>query len=229
VDPETLQQLGLEKLQSYQEVAVCISAVLGLLNCFFGYKLFKLMLALAGFAMGSLMAAAVAQQLSGGVTWMVLAAAVGGGVVGAAAFYVLHLVCVFLLGAGAGAGLTVVGFAVAGHAPHYVAVAVGATAMGVVALLLRKPVIILLTAVSGAWAVASGALHFLGYGLSQEQMTLLQQDPQAFVQVVQELPRVPYLVALGGALVLAIAGILVQWGSAKPDAAAADGAPEAEE
>jgi hypothetical protein len=220
VDPETLQQLGLEKLEAYQGVAVCASAVMGLLSCFFGYKLFKLMLALTGLAVGSFMAAAVAQHLTGGQTWMILAAAVAGGVVGAAAFYVLHVLFVFLLGAGAGAGLTVAGFAVAGHAPHYVAVVLGATVGGVVALLLRKPVIIVLTALSGAWAVASGALYFLGYGLTEEQITLLQQDPNALAQVVQELPRAPYLVALGSALVLAIAGMLVQWGGEKPKPAA---------
>jgi hypothetical protein len=216
VDPETLQQLGLEKLEAYRQIAICASAVMGLLNCFFGYKLFKLMLALAGFAVGGFMAAAVAQQLTEGQTWMILAAAVGGGVVGAAAFYVLHLLCVFLLGAGAGYGLTVLGFALAGHTPHYVVVVLGAAVGGVVALLLRKPVIIIVTALSGAWAVASGALYFLGYGLTQEQVALLQQNPNALAQVVEQLPRAPYLVALGSALVLAIAGILVQWGAEKP-------------
>ena len=52
--------------------------------------------------------------------------------------------------------------------------------------------------------------------ISQEKVQLLQQDPNALAKVVEQLPRAPYLVALGGALVLAIAGMLVQWGAEKP-------------
>ncbi|NQT87569.1 DUF4203 domain-containing protein [bacterium] len=218
----------MEKLQAYPEITVCASAVIGLLHCFFGYRLFRLFLALTGFAIGGFMGAAVAHELTDGQTWMIVASGIGGGVVGAAAFYILHLVCVFLLGAGVGSGLTVAGFAAAGHPPHYVAMSIGATIGGLVAMLLRRPVIIVATAISGAWGVVYGALYFLGHRVSPDQVARIQQDPQAMQQVLQELPRGPYMVGLGCTLVLAVAGILVQWGSSRPKPESAEEKSEKE-
>jgi hypothetical protein len=144
-----------------------VSIAFGLLNCFFGYRIFKVMLGIYGFLLGALVGALVAGGLAGGQTWVLLVGAIVGGIVGAALMVLLYLVGVFVVGALAGVLLAnAVGAALGFTMPTWVVIIL-AVVVGIVALILQRAVLILATALSGAWAVVSGGASLLpGHSLS---------------------------------------------------------------
>jgi hypothetical protein len=176
----------------------------GLLNCFFGYRIFRVLLGIYGFLLGAVVGVIVAGNVAAGQTlWMIVGAIVGG-IVGAVLMVFLYFVGVFVVGALAGAILAnAIGVMVGVNVPTVVVVIV-AIAVGVVALIAQRVVIILATAFSGSWAaVAGGALLFTGHSLpGLGVLTRLSTWEQA---------DLPMLILLIAWLVLGIAGALVQF------------------
>ena len=85
---------------AYQIPAAAVLLAGGVLACFFGYRMFKAVLAVFGFIVGALAASSVFGATD--TTPMVLAAIVGG-VAGAALLLAAYFVGVALVGAGMGA------------------------------------------------------------------------------------------------------------------------------
>ncbi len=144
---------------AYQAPAAIILLVGGLLACFAGYRLFKLVLGIYGFILGALIASSAvgADQAS----WMVIAALVGG-LLGAAALILAYFIGVALVGAGAGAlGLHFI-FAAFGREPHVLVVIAAAIAGAAAAMALQRYVIVVSTAFGGAWTVLVGGLTLAG-------------------------------------------------------------------
>lgn len=122
----------------------------GLLDCFFGYRIFKLTIAIFGGLSGALLghAASLALQLNQGG---MIAAMIVGGVAGAVVAFLVYLGAVFL--AGFGFGLTL-GILIMAGWNHTVAVLGGCVlgvATGFVAVKLQRPLIALSTALLGAF------------------------------------------------------------------------------
>jgi hypothetical protein len=140
-----------------------ISIVFGLALCFSGYRLFQFMLGVFGFLLGAVAGFLIADYLVGGQTlWLVLGAILGG-LVGAALFSFLYSVGVFLAGAWAGAWLANLAGVFIGFELPMWAVFVAAVALGIIALILQRAAIIVITAFGGAWAmVSAGAALFIG-------------------------------------------------------------------
>src|SRR4249920_3778702 len=83
-----------------QTPAALLLVVSGLISCFAGYRVFRVVLGIYGFIIGALIASsAVGTEHT---LWMVLAA-VAGGVIGALILIAAYFVGVALLGAGIGA------------------------------------------------------------------------------------------------------------------------------
>jgi len=144
-----------------------LSIAFGLLNCFFGYRLFKFMLGVYGFLLGALVGALVAGGVAGGQAWVLIVGAVIGGIVGAALMVLLYLVGVFVVGAVAGMLLANAVGAVLGIDMPTLVVIILAVVVGIVALILQRVVLVLATAFSGAWAVVGGgAALFSGQAVS---------------------------------------------------------------
>ena len=85
---------------SYQVPAAAVLLVGGIISCFFGYRLFRTVLAIFGFIFGGMIASSVFGISN---TTMMLVAWVLGGLIGAFILIFAYFVGVALMGAGLGA------------------------------------------------------------------------------------------------------------------------------
>ena len=104
---------------SYQMPAAIVLLVGGVVACFFGYRLFRIVLALFGFILGALAASSIFGMSD---TGPMIGAAVAGGLVGAAILIGAYFVGVALVGAALGAVVANLAFAAGDRDPHYLAV-----------------------------------------------------------------------------------------------------------
>ncbi len=144
---------------SFQTPAAVILVLGGLLSCFAGYRVFRVVLGIYGFILGALLASSFMgtdQRL-----WMVLAA-LGGGIAGALVLIAAYFIGVALLGAALGALAANVIWAAAGTEPHLFMVILFSIAGALGALALQRYVIIVSTAFGGAWTTIVGALALAG-------------------------------------------------------------------
>jgi hypothetical protein len=144
---------------AYQLPAAVVLVAGGLLSCFFGYRLFKVVLAIFGFIIGGLAASSVFGE--GAATAMVIAAIVGG-LCGAILMFAAYFLGVALVGAGVGVATVHVIWTQIQGDPHPAVVIVFAVLGALLATWLQRYVIILGTAFGGAWTVVVGAAALLG-------------------------------------------------------------------
>jgi hypothetical protein len=192
--------------QTYEVPAAIVLVAAGALACFAGYRLFRYVLAIFGFILGAMLASSV-MGISN--TAGMIAAAIVGGLVGAAILMFAYFVGIALVGAGVGALLAHFGWALAGgtDAPPALAIIGLAIAGAVAAMFVQRHVIIVTTAFVGAWTLLVGLLAAIGDrgalgAKSAGSVWILYptSSPPAY-------PWMPYVwVALG------IAGLAVQLG-----------------
>ncbi|MDX2161212.1 MAG: DUF4203 domain-containing protein [bacterium] len=150
-------------------LALILSILFGLVTCFFGYRIFRVLLVVAGFFIGASVGAALATagsplEAADPNPVIVILAFVVGGLVGAGLGYVLYPVGVVVAGAALGAALGSVtaGVLNAEQAVTLGFVIGGALVGGLVGLALSRVMIMLSTAFSGAGAFVSGIGTMLG-------------------------------------------------------------------
>src|SRR5688572_33025510 len=107
---------------SYQLLAAVVLLVGGVVACFFGYRLFRIVLAIFGFIIGALAASSVFGVSD---TGPMLAAALVGGLIGAAVLIAAYFVGVALVGAGLGAAAANLLFTAADRDPHFLVLEIG--------------------------------------------------------------------------------------------------------
>ena len=146
---------------SYQAPAATILIGAGILSCFFGYRLFKVVLGMFGFAVGVL---AATSFFGPAQTTSQLFAAFLGGLIGAGILLAAYFVGVALVGAGIGALLVNVIWTQVEGDPHPAIVILFSVAGAVVATWLQRYVIIIGTAFAGAWTLLIGGLALMGDG-----------------------------------------------------------------
>ena len=193
-----------------QVPAAVVLVVSGLLACFAGYRLFRIVLAIYGFILG----AAIASSIMGpGEGAAMIVAAVIGGLAGALLLNLAYFVGVALIGAAAGALLLHGLWARFGTGdPHVGLVVVCAVLGAVIATNLQRWVIILATASGGAWTLIVGASALMGDRAAK--VAAATKDVWVFYPMNLE-PGRRWL--LGVWLLIAIAGVIVQArGKAKP-------------
>jgi Domain of unknown function (DUF4203) len=186
---------------TFQTPAAVIMLVGGLLACFAGYRLFRVVLAIYGFILGALLASSFmgAEQ----TLWMVLAW-IAGGIAGALILLVAYFAGVALLGAGIGAAAAHMIWATFSAEPGLI-IAIGFSVAGALAALaLQRYVIIVATAFGGAQTALIGAAALMGDSGAAQAATRA-------VYRVYPLDPIPntYWDAMA-ALVLGIAGVIVQ-------------------
>jgi hypothetical protein len=138
-----------------------LAVAVGILICFWGYRLLKLTLGVTGFIAGAAGVWAVGLPLGTANSGIVVICAIIGGVIGAVLCIWLFLLGVFLLGASAGAIVATALFSAAGNQPQPILVLVLAIVFGVIALVMQKLMIVVCTAFSGSYFVTVGLLHLL--------------------------------------------------------------------
>ena len=144
---------------AYQVPAAAVLIAGGLLACFLGYRLFKVVLAVFGFIIGAIVATSVFG--SNDTTPMVIAGIVGG-LVGATLLLAAYFVGVALIGAGIGALLVNLIWTQVEGDPHPFTVILFSVAGALLATWLQRYVIILATAFGGAWTLLVGGLALMG-------------------------------------------------------------------
>lgn len=140
---------------AYQTPAAIVLLVGGLLACFAGYRLFKLVLGIYGFILG---AAMTSTAIGSAEPWWMILAAIGGGLVGALILVAAYFIGVALLGAGLAVLAVHLVWTPIGGEPHPVVLIVAAVAGAMGALVLQRHVIIVGTAFAGAWTAIVGGL-----------------------------------------------------------------------
>lgn len=144
---------------SFQIPAAVILVLGGLLSCFAGYRVFRIVLGIYGFILGALLASSFMgtdQRL-----YMVLAA-IGGGLLGALVLIGAYFIGVALLGGAIGALVANVIWATAGSEPHMFIVILFSISGALGALALQRYVIIASTAFGGAWTAIVGVMALIG-------------------------------------------------------------------
>jgi hypothetical protein len=144
---------------SFQTPAAVILLVGGVISCFAGYRVFRVVLGIYGFIIGALFASGLAGPEN---TYWMIGAALLGGVVGALILIAAYFVGVALLGAGLGALAASLIWAALGREPGALVVILFAIAGALGALALQRYVIIGATGFGGAWTIIVGALALSG-------------------------------------------------------------------
>jgi uncharacterized protein DUF4203 len=145
---------------AYEVPAAVLLALSGLLACLAGYRLFRVILAIYGFVLG----AAVANSIMGATNETAgIAIAVVGGFAGAVILVLAYYVGIALVGAGLGALVAHVGWNYLRVGEPPLTMIVLLAVLGAVgAMLLQRYVIIVATAVGGAWTTILGVLALRG-------------------------------------------------------------------
>ena len=144
---------------SYQLPAALVLLLGGLFACFFGYRMFRTVLAVFGFILGALAASSVFGVSD---TGPMLIAALVGGLLGAALLIGAYFLGVALVGAGLGALVANLFFSASGTEPHVVVVLLFTIVGAVASMYLQRYFIIVGTAFGGAWTVIVGAMALVG-------------------------------------------------------------------
>lgn len=140
---------------SYQLPAALVLLLGGIVACFFGYRLFRLVLAIVGFILGAFAASSVFGPSD---TLPMVAAAGLGGLVGAALLIGAYFVGVSLVGAALGAVAANLLFTASGNDPHYLVILFCAVVGAVASMYLQRYVLIVGTSFGGALLLIHGAL-----------------------------------------------------------------------
>src|SRR5262245_18734495 len=192
---------------AYATPVAMIFVVGGLLACFAGYRLFRVVLGIYGFIFG----AAITTSIMGAAgTLALVVAALVGGLVGA-----ILMVAAYFIGVGLiGAGLAALALNAAWHAlrqaePPTVVLVIVSVIGALAALSVVRYVVVFGTALSGSWTTLAGGLALAGNRVA----AVKQAAPHAAADVLVVYPLNPLPPSwwvYAGWLGLALAGVIVQ-------------------
>ena len=144
---------------SYQLPAAAMLLAGGVISCFFGYRLFRTVLAIFGFVLGGMLASSVFGVSN---TTMMLVAWVLGGLVGAFILIFAYFLGVALAGAAIGAAVANVMFSIGNRDPRALIIILFSITGAIAAMYLQRYFIIVFTAFGGAWTMIVGAMALVG-------------------------------------------------------------------
>ena len=141
----------------FEQPAALLLLLGGVLACFAGHRLFRIVLGIYGFILGATIASSVVGVSN--TTGMLVAAGVGG-LLGSVVLVFALFVGVSLVGAGIGVLVAHVVWSQVGHGdPPALAIVVVAVAGAVGALVVQKYVVVVGTAFMGAWTIVLAAAN----------------------------------------------------------------------
>jgi len=188
--------------------------IVGLLNCFLGYRLFRLLLCLAGLAFGGLVGWVGGAAIAPGSSVLQLIVAGVGAAAGLGLAFLAYVVAMFLVGAAAATAVALVAMVHLAPEASRLVLLVPAAIGGAITLLARRPLIILATALAGGWQIVAGGWALSGRGadlVHPQLVRLALQEPQTFRSILSEHWLVLPLWGL-----LLVLGAIVQFRSTRP-------------
>jgi hypothetical protein len=144
---------------SYQLPAAVVLIVGGTIACFFGYRLFRVVLALSGFILGAMLGSSL---FGASDTGLMLGAAAIGGFIGAGLLFAAYFVGVALAGAGLGVLAAHLLASATGNDPGFIVIMLSAVVGSIASMYLQRYFIIVGTAFSGSWLLIHGVMASLG-------------------------------------------------------------------
>ena len=178
-----------------------VITLFGILNCFFGYRWFRVLLAIWGFFLGGALGMSLVAQ---GAPLVILIVGFISAILGAIAITLLFRVAVFLVGAVLGYSLTLALLTTLGVSGNVLLWALlGAAIFGAVALLLNRYFVVIITAFSGASTILTGVTLIL----TGEQVIEAFRQREALQAAVDNPPALVGVIWL----LLALAGIIIQY------------------
>ncbi len=143
----------------YEQPAAILLLLGGVLACFAGHRLFRIVLGIYGFIIGAMVASSIVGVTN--TTGMLVAAGLGG-LLGSVVMVFAWFVGVSLVGAGIGVLVAhLVWTQIASGDPPAVAIIAVAVAGAIGAMFVQKYVIVAGTAFAGAWTILMSASHWL--------------------------------------------------------------------
>ena len=143
----------------YEQPAAILLLLAGVLACFAGHRLFRIVLGIYGFIIGAMLASSIVGVTN--TTGMLVAAGIGG-LLGSVVMVFAWFVGVSLVGAGIGVLVAhLVWTQIASGDPPAAAIIAVAVAGAVGAMFVQKYVIVAGTAFAGAWTILLSASNWL--------------------------------------------------------------------
>lgn len=144
-------------------VGSLLTLVIGILFCFFGYRLIKVILGIAGFVLGFGLVGGLVLRFTGSALAAILSG-LAGGILFAVLAVLLYFVGVFILGAYLGAVLGALLATVLGiFTPLWVFIVLAA-AGGILAVIFQRFMVILATSFIGAYTIMLGVVYLIPMG-----------------------------------------------------------------
>jgi hypothetical protein len=131
----------------------------GIISCFFGYRLFRTVLAIFGFIVGGMLASSIFGVSN---TTMTLITWLFGGLVGAFILVFAYFLGVALAGASIGAAVANLLFSVGNRDPRVLVVILCSVVGAIASMYLQRYFIIVFTAFGGGWTMIVGAMGIVG-------------------------------------------------------------------
>lgn len=145
--------------QDVLNVIIGVSIIIGVIQCFLGYRIFRVILCLVGFNLGGVLIATLGYANSHQEAATLLSSLVGGCIC-AALMDALYSFGIFIIGAIFGGILGAVFFAAAGNTTEPSLLFILAFIAGLIALIFQKFMIIVSTGLGGAWSVVISIAYF---------------------------------------------------------------------
>ena len=161
----------------YEQPAAIVLLLGGVLACFAGRRLFRIVLGIYGFILGAMIASSVVGVTN---TTGMIVAAVAGGLLGSAVLVFAWFVGVSLVGAGIGVLVAHVVWSQVGTGdPPAMAIVAVAVAGAIGAMFVQKYVIVVGTAFGGAWTVVLAAANMVPQ--AQTSLTRGASDTEVWI------------------------------------------------
>ena len=191
-------------------LAGAVQLVIGLAMTFFGFRLFRAFLAISGFALGASLGLSIGSTMMPATAWVL---AVVLGLMGALVLWALFRIGALLAGAALGAAVAqaaVVSVPGAANSEwQWLFLLAGLVVGAILGWRLQRPLIIIATAFSGAWASMVGLAMLLGRATPQQAVPAAL-GPALFTPGLPQAWQNGGGLWLAGALVLALLGIAYQ-------------------
>lgn len=189
---------------SIDGLTAAAAILFGLLCCFWGFRMFRVILGILGFAIGAMLVGQFVYNLTDGGMVLTVIAAIFGGIIGSALVLFVYFIGIFLIGAAAAYLLLNMLASPAGFAGNIAVVVIVAVIGGILALIFQKFIIIVSTAFIGAWCFVSGLFYFFGSGIHPLEITELSW-------ILKNYYYPQFYVMLAFFLLLGIAGCIFQY------------------
>lgn len=144
---------------TFQLPAAIVLLLGGIVACFFGYRLFRIVLATFGFILGAFVSSSIFGVSD---TTPMVVAAVLGGIFGALLLVAAYFVAVALIGAGLGAVVANLLLSSGNQEPSFLLVIFFALVGAAASMYLQRYFIIVGTGFGGAWSMLIGSLLLVG-------------------------------------------------------------------